>query len=387
VSFQAVTWALQQKTGGTSGKATLLSIANYAGETWCSWPSQGTVASESEQSVDSVQRRYRELADKGLVRRVPMRFAGRKTVDFLILAPSPFFQSGLAEIEAILPRGCEIDARAAAADCGSDTNATSAESGAIEPPQSEGPQIEGAQVAVAVTAMVRQQEPSTLNQEERDARTREGEAEPHLPHAALLEELIAKCPTAAWDSRAEIEAEWRRLSPDERREATARYEEWFAGAKKLGRGKPHGLPAYLREKRWTLIGAAKSGQPAETTIPAWSRAWCYLAHEFIRTNAVNLRRHDSAASQNLRSKFDLARTYAIGWRVPAEKAAAIESAAAGLVQAPKDGAVAAMWVEHYRRQGVSFPLPDKAEWIFVPPGNPEGTSAEEDPAQVVESLA
>jgi hypothetical protein len=233
-----------------------------------------------------------------------------------------------------------------------------------------------------------------LNEGERDARAREGEAEPHLPHAALLDELIAKCPTAAWDSRAEIEAEWRKLSPDERRDAVARYEEWFAGAKKLGRGKPHGLPAYLREKRWTLIGAgapaagaAKPGQVAETTIPAWSRAWFYLVHEFIRQNHINLRRHDSAASRNLRSKFELAKAYAIGWRVPADKAAAIEGPATALVQAPKDGEVAAWWVEHYRRQGVSFPLPDKAEWIFVPAGNPDDGPAEEDPAQVVESLA
>lgn len=109
MSFQAVTWAIEQRAGGPSAKAVLWSIANYADEHWCSYPSQARISAESEQSVDSVQRRLPDLEDAGLVRRIPLRFAGRKSVDFFILQPSRFFRSPLSEIEPLLPRGFVVD--------------------------------------------------------------------------------------------------------------------------------------------------------------------------------------------------------------------------------------------------------------------------------------
>jgi hypothetical protein len=50
MSFQAVTWAIEQKTGSPSAKAALWSIANYANENWVAYPKQETIARDSEQS-------------------------------------------------------------------------------------------------------------------------------------------------------------------------------------------------------------------------------------------------------------------------------------------------------------------------------------------------
>lgn len=389
MSFQAVTWAIQQKTGGTSGKAALLSIANYAGETWCSWPSQTTVADESEQSVDSVQRRFKELADGGILRRIPMKHGGRKTVDFLILAPSPFFKAPLEEIERILPRGCEIDRRAVAADCGSDTEDT--------PAESQGDSDAGAlpqtlpQPAGAVTAMVRQQESSTepLNRSERDARTREGqEAEPGLPDHDLLAKLIAAHPQSAHDSVADTHAAWRKLTRPERREAVDRFEEWLhvKGARKAIAG----LPMYLGEKRWTMLGDKASVIAAAATprIDAFSRPWWWLFHDFIARHGIEAGRRDSPAHQELYRRVSGAVSYGAGWPIAAEQREEIEQAARALHQVPKEGTEAQQWRSYYGdlgpketplyRRGITMPIPDKAEWIFVPaeiPRQPEDLTA------------
>jgi hypothetical protein len=105
MSHQAVNWAIQQRAGGPAQKATLWSIANYANEHWCAWPSQKTICNESEQSPDAVQRWIKILEADGLIRRVPLRFAGRRSIDFFLLPPSPYFTSSIEEIEPIMPRG------------------------------------------------------------------------------------------------------------------------------------------------------------------------------------------------------------------------------------------------------------------------------------------
>jgi len=67
MSWQATAWALAQTTGSPSGKAVLLCLANYADADGCCYPSQKRIAKETEQSIDSVQRRIKTLEDLGLV--------------------------------------------------------------------------------------------------------------------------------------------------------------------------------------------------------------------------------------------------------------------------------------------------------------------------------
>lgn len=68
MSWQAVAWALKQETGSAATKLTLLGLANYADQHGICWPTQETLASGTEQSVDTVQRRIKQLVALGLVR-------------------------------------------------------------------------------------------------------------------------------------------------------------------------------------------------------------------------------------------------------------------------------------------------------------------------------
>lgn len=168
MSHQATNWAIEQITGGPSPKATLWSIANYANENWCSWPSQSTIAKESEQSLDTVQRRVRDLEEEGFVRRIPLHFAGRKTVDFFILQPSPFFKAALADIEPLLPRGYVIAPHHVAASCGS--------AGQPETQQKPGESSPDATANAAANAAALLRQPMNLGTkepEERDGCARE----------------------------------------------------------------------------------------------------------------------------------------------------------------------------------------------------------------------
>jgi hypothetical protein len=68
MSWQATAWAAKQKTGSPACKLILLALANYADASGAAWPSQDTLANDTEQSVDSVQRRLKQLVQIGLIR-------------------------------------------------------------------------------------------------------------------------------------------------------------------------------------------------------------------------------------------------------------------------------------------------------------------------------
>jgi Helix-turn-helix domain len=56
MSWQATAWAIRQTTGAARGKLLLLALASYADKNGLCWPSQETLARDTEQSVDTVQR-------------------------------------------------------------------------------------------------------------------------------------------------------------------------------------------------------------------------------------------------------------------------------------------------------------------------------------------
>lgn len=69
LSIRAIAWALKQQVGSSSGKCLLLVLANYADEKGTCFPGQKRLAKETEQSVDSVQRRLKDLEMLGLISR------------------------------------------------------------------------------------------------------------------------------------------------------------------------------------------------------------------------------------------------------------------------------------------------------------------------------
>lgn len=172
MSFQAMAWASGTKDapmiwGSPSARATIYAVANHANDEWFCWAKQSTLAAESEQSPDSIQRRIQEFVAMGRVRRIKLKRFGRRTNDFLILKPSPYFDAPIEQIEPFLPRGCDIMSEdLMAADCGSvesQEDAMAQEDSEINDAADIGSDKNATlpQSAVDAAALVRQQEPIT----------------------------------------------------------------------------------------------------------------------------------------------------------------------------------------------------------------------------------
>src|SRR6266567_4637367 len=72
MSWQATAWSMRQTTGSAGRKLLLLALANYADENGVCWPSQETLARDTEQSLDTVQRQLAALEKLKLLARVRM---------------------------------------------------------------------------------------------------------------------------------------------------------------------------------------------------------------------------------------------------------------------------------------------------------------------------
>jgi len=369
MSLNALAWASEQNCGGPSSKVTLFAIANFANpKTWCGYPSQAEIADVTEQSVDSIQRRIPELVDRGLLMRIPLRCEGRRTVDFLILQPSPYFGKPLAEIEPLIPRRFTIDVKFTetyvAADCGSATLPQPAEN---------------------ATALVRQHEPVREPEEERETRAREGKREaPEGPPSeqrepahgsgltveAAFERLGKIWPDFALENGAMISRALDTLTPSERLLAVDRVPEFLAFHRsRRGKAKLPFLHNYLGEKhRWSALPRVKPasiGQGEHRFIGSFDRAWWWLFFDAITRLGLALLDWKSNESTWLRDQVSRART-GIGWRIAAARLEEIEASGMRLVQVPVDGAEFKAWAAALKAAGVDLPRPDKAGWIFVP---------------------
>lgn len=69
MSFQAVTWAIEVRVGDPILKNLLIAICHHADrENWSCWPSQDTLAYETEVSKRTIQRKLEELQERGFIR-------------------------------------------------------------------------------------------------------------------------------------------------------------------------------------------------------------------------------------------------------------------------------------------------------------------------------
>src|ERR1051325_2499416 len=71
MSWQASSWALKQRVGDPVLKILLLAAANYADPEGKCWPKVGTLATDSEVSKRTIQRKLAELQERGFIRVVP----------------------------------------------------------------------------------------------------------------------------------------------------------------------------------------------------------------------------------------------------------------------------------------------------------------------------
>jgi hypothetical protein len=309
-----MTWAAGRRWGGCSGRATIYAIANHANDLYFCYARQETLATESEQSTDSVGRRIAEFVADGQVRRIKLKRFGRRTHDFLILAPSPYFAAPLAEIEPYLPRGCGVMADEephappsdAAADCGSAAARESAGAqadagdhaaancGCAEAHENAAtlPQPAG-----DAAALVRQQEP-ILEPENSPPQTppRAGDAGRGKPDGSAREgsESAGKTGSEPWrelftsafsqypqhqlDNRKRAAEEFAKLSQADR-ELVDRVVGPFARDIAAAKRKPPAMWKWLRDRRFAAYGPDGASAPRAFVAegsPAWT-AWTNVA--------------------------------------------------------------------------------------------------------------
>lgn len=95
MSYQTQTWAAQQRTGDVGIKATLMALANYADENHSCYPSQATLAYDTEQGERTVRRQLKHMEESGFLQRTPQgRRDGGRGPDRYILAVPPQEVSG-----------------------------------------------------------------------------------------------------------------------------------------------------------------------------------------------------------------------------------------------------------------------------------------------------
>ncbi|MEM5501834.1 helix-turn-helix domain-containing protein [Ahrensia kielensis] len=86
MSIQAVAWAISQKVGSPTGKVLLICLANYADEEGLCWPSQKTIAAETELSDRSTILWLKKLEECGYIQRERRhRRDGSRTTDHIRL--------------------------------------------------------------------------------------------------------------------------------------------------------------------------------------------------------------------------------------------------------------------------------------------------------------
>jgi hypothetical protein len=67
MSFQAMAWAIKQATGDPASKLLLLTLANYTNDDGKAWPSQKTLARDTEMSERSIRNHSDKLVGLGLM--------------------------------------------------------------------------------------------------------------------------------------------------------------------------------------------------------------------------------------------------------------------------------------------------------------------------------
>ena len=86
MSFEAVAWAAGQGDCSSPAKFVLIAIANYADEVGECWPSRKMLASFTNQSVETISRRLKELEQEGYIERLERtRDNGSRTSDCIRL--------------------------------------------------------------------------------------------------------------------------------------------------------------------------------------------------------------------------------------------------------------------------------------------------------------
>lgn len=276
MSFAAFAWALEQDAGDAAAKCLLLCLAHHANESGLAWPSQELLASESCQSVDTVQRGLRRLEHRGQIRRVPLRFEGRRSVDLVVFARSTLWAASRDELRPFLPRGHTFlsqqrsPRQSTACAPTLPQNGTAAASTLPQPIRN-------------AAALLRQQElTSELTIERKSRSEREAAKDPPPDPQSALDAFLKVWPSANVDSLRNTTDAWNGLTPDERRLAIERAPAWLELNRSLGRTHIPAAATFLNDKRWVQLTA--QSEKEFRVARRYSREWWWFLVKRVAAN-------------------------------------------------------------------------------------------------------
>lgn len=81
MSINLVGWAMKQRLGSATLKIVLVALANYADESGAAWPSQATLAGDTDLTDRSVRTALAELEARGLITRAKRYVDGKRLTD------------------------------------------------------------------------------------------------------------------------------------------------------------------------------------------------------------------------------------------------------------------------------------------------------------------
>ncbi|MFG1247630.1 helix-turn-helix domain-containing protein [Xanthobacter flavus] len=280
MSLEASAWAKRQFPGNVSAKATLCAIADYADEHGECWPSRRQLADDTNQSVETISRRLRDLEQAGYIERSERtRENGSRTSDHIRLlmsraADTPPRQSDEAPLVNLTRPPCQSDeAPLVTADEAPSSLLTRPEP-SIEPSEGNIPPNPPMGGVARVSSEEKGKEAS-------------GEAE------TAFDAFIAAYPSDPSHAPHEARRPWSTLTQAERAKAMMalpRYVDHVRATKRLLRS-----PAsYLRSRIWENAELAKPPAPAASAAPreldavsravAWARSsasrdgWPFVEH-------------------------------------------------------------------------------------------------------------
>ena len=286
MSWQATAWAAQQRTGSPSGKAVLYSLANHADHMGVCFPSRALIAHESEQSIDTVDRRLAELEEAGLIlREKRMRLDGSPTTAKITLCFSP------EKVSTMLAAEHDATPREAACDGGWPQIAAT-------PPRGEGGVAASSAARVAassaarVAAMVRLQEESIEPSIEPSLSARASEASGQEPRERGDQKSIEEEFEALWTSwpnpnglfaRSDCWQAFKRLNGKDRKLAVRMAPAYLAGLKEANRKHAPDPARWLSKRQFEDVAESRQASAVEQGLkhppvfvrkgtPAWE-AW------------------------------------------------------------------------------------------------------------------
>lgn len=284
MSFAALKWVDSIETLSPSAKVVLFSLAQYASEKGESWPSQEVIARKTCQSIDSVQRRLKEMVQGGYLHLVKRKSdCGTQITNLYILLMDDETRAYAARcgwrgaeagengVENGVENGDE-EAESRAADCGPEEASRAAQRpqpGRTAPVA--GPQLCGTNISNNLSKNLSPLPPN--------GGEREGAAAPRFVH---WDEFRRVWPFDPTELPGQAAAEFASLTDGERALAVARAPLYIAHCKTHGRKIAHAR-TWLSGRGWEAFAArsvesaaAKGGagfvvEPGTPQAAAWTR--------------------------------------------------------------------------------------------------------------------